>query len=185
MPRSNIEIHGASVGTEWISEFWPKIMAIFENWPCAREMVVTIADSAATDLQGVPQPFLRVWDTDAERGRMIARRLRLEGFEVELPVKLAGFLPKPLYSREEIEAELQLLAGEHSYQWTCVREDLLLGDSTSARNLLNRGLLYTCADDKKIPQMGRVEAPDQNDASHKAFISRHIRRFQMLAILSE
>ena len=176
----NIEIHGTCddgfFDRSVSDEIGAKIKEIFTDWPCATSMVITTVHSQVRDLQGNPQPYLRVWDTDEEEGEKIAFRLRLEGFDVEFKM-LDAFLPKPMYTLEEILEELKLLTGEDYF--SRVKHFLLQGDSDRAIEVLDR-----CTDTTAKCPAEKIPSPDLMDTSEAASIARNARRIQMLDILS-
>lgn len=119
---------------------YAKIKEILAGWPCAESMVVSIiSDSRVLDLKGNPQPFIRIWDTNKDEAEGIALRLRLEGFEVEIPPPIR-FFPRPLYSLAEIEAELRSLTSKDEKFGNEVIRLLRLGEAFPALEVLSRAI---------------------------------------------
>jgi hypothetical protein len=183
----NIEIHGINFNTLCCSKLFKQIKAIFSNWPCAKDMVITIMDSAVTDLQGNYQPFLRVWDTDESEGKKIALRLRLEGFDVELPIRLAKFLPKPLYTFTEIEEEVRRMIYPGIYE--TILAQLSRGEVEQARHSFQRKLeeepFCFLPPPTATELSSKVHASACGIESEVAIRNLFIRYHQMLAILGE
>jgi len=182
----NIEIHGITFSREFLAQ----ISLIFGDWSCAKDMVITAPNSIVTDLQGKPQPFIRVWDTDAQRGEKIARRLRLEGFDVELPVQLAKFLAKPLYTIKEVAEEMHRIYPMRTEFCEQAFDQLLAGESTRAIFIFTSAIMDMQAEYSNVPEpheadlRDKIEAPRKSDDSVIANWKRRNRWHQMLAILS-
>lgn len=116
-------------------------------------------------------------------------RLRLEGFDVEFK-KLDGFLPKPLYSLEEIKQELRdITSGPDEYGETM--KQMMSGLPTRAANnfkiAIERYVMagyqprqYYSGDDEFV---SKVQAPAPDASDDEARRARFIRWCQMLAIL--
>lgn len=185
----NLELYGFDrAAINGNASAFAKIKTVFANWPCASDMIVTIvSDSRALSLQGDPQPYIRVWDTDKEEGEKIALRLRLEGFEVELPPPLSRFLAKPLYTIEEMVSELRSIIRDRE-AYVDIVNLLLAGDVMSARTFFVAELaaepyssfLPPTAEELSI----KHSAPRTNDYSSEALQARFVRWYQMLGILS-
>lgn len=189
----NIEIRGSRIRgvyrPEVVAATKAKIKQIFSDWPCGKNMVVDVVDSDVENLAGEPQPYLRVWDTNADEGERVALRLRLEGFEVELPVKLAKFLSKPIYTAQEIQDELTRI-----FRYIlCVTtgafsiETARSGNFTPIRAFL-KGRLgfapycnFSPPTDEELSK--RIEVPDWDNPSEETSRLNFIRWHQMIAIL--
>jgi len=88
----NIEIHGFPQEA-WPESAWDlreKIYGLLQPWK--DHAVVTICDTDTRNLNGEPRPFLRVWDTDPERAKEVARQLMSLGMEME-EIVLTRFYP--------------------------------------------------------------------------------------------
>lgn len=192
----NIEVYGSRVcgvqGERCIGDvpIRARIKEIFADWSCVSDMIINIiVDSDPRDLQGVPQPFLRVWDTNVSEGERIAFRIRLEGFDVELPPPLKDFLPKPLYSLGEIEAELRSLTAHRPGDYADASQALRSWEGVKERvcpYFLN-AILSLPRDMTNPPSAEELSnlasRPMPLDPSAEPWRDRFIRWRQMLAIL--
>ena len=174
----NIEVHGLGVlvngGAVATCE---EIKKIFADWPCSPDIIVDVIEgSHPRDLQGNSQPYFRVWDTDSTRGKQVALRLRLHGYDVEF-VALDKFLPKPLYSLDEIGQYLRDTAyAAHAYDMAMAY--LLSGDAKPALKIV-RGALTLYSNDRKPTEEELARRVDPVSTSR----DRLVRHTQMLAIL--
>lgn len=109
MPNVEIHVCPDPLRPTLIKGIRQQIVKIFADWSCAKEMITDEILSDPSDLRGVAQPYLRVYDTNEEEGGRIVWRLRLEGFDVEF-IYLDDFFAKSAYSRTEIIEDLQFLA---------------------------------------------------------------------------
>ena len=196
---SNIEIYGTYFATESSVAFHlmqancsaisvrKTLERIFADWPCAEDLVITTIISEVRDLNGKNQPYLRVWETDAEEGRKIALRLRLEGFKVELPPP-TEFFPKPIYSMKEIATELRQISNTPEAYETAL-QGLLGGDSKLACDFFRTELASDpyCSLVPPISAELEIKLPpvEPHNFSMSAIQYRLIRWTQMLAILGE
>lgn len=104
----NIEINGyAHSELQFVRGLAEEIRLLLEKETFADELVLGYVFGHFYDLLGRPKPFLRIWDTDEERGQRIQNILRMNGFEVERPVKLVSFVEPPFWSEAEIMEDLQ------------------------------------------------------------------------------
>jgi hypothetical protein len=143
--------------------------------------------SDPSDLRGMEQPYLRVYDTNEVEGEKIAFRLRLEGFDVEF-IKLNKFLPKPLYSIGEIEAELRSLTAFRSDNYAEVSQALCFCENVkekvcpyflNAMSSLPSGLTDPQPSAEELSKPITVTS----DPGAIPWRARYIRWHQMLAIL--
>lgn len=103
----NIEIHGHFFAdSQEVQKIKERIEALLGGELFAGEIIIGQVLDYFHDFAGQPKPFLRVWDSDETRGRRIQNILRMNGFEVERPVKLASFVEPAMWSETEISADL-------------------------------------------------------------------------------
>jgi hypothetical protein len=117
----NIEIHGFdhSVGEEaQAQQVRLKIESLFQDPTPFPDFATEIVYSICRSGEGDPLPYLRVWDTDDERGRRITKILHLNGFHVERPVKLAEYAEPAMWNEKEIMADLRRMLSNEWLQGT-------------------------------------------------------------------
>ncbi len=179
----NIELYGFGFEQESL-RIKKQIKDIFKAWP---DMVITVVQSVVNDMQNARQPFVRVLDSNAERGERIALRIAMEGFDAEFQ-KLSKFLPRWLYTLEEIEEELHLIYG-NSFDSDAVRK-LKNWDFDHSRVLLADYIernMRNMVGDQQLTQdelSQKHACPKASDQSPEANRVRFIRQAQMFNILN-
>jgi hypothetical protein len=196
----NIEVWGFNaIGTGQIVKTSPdngdvsqeirdKIFEIFHAWHFDDKLIVTIVYSDVADVFGFPKPFLRVWDTDIALAEKIARQLRLNGFDVELPMRLARFLPAPLYSIDEIQEELKLVTRTRNVyeEVVALLSNGHLRDACAFFEGQIRASPYCTLEPPTAEELKRKHEPASlDDFTQDALRINFIRWHQMLAILSD
>ena len=91
----NIEVHG--VTKEQTAFLRKRLVNALKKASCAKEIVISFVSSEVVDLDGVRQPFLRLWMTgeNAKKGlvKELVPLLDTIGFDIEV-VELKAFAPK-------------------------------------------------------------------------------------------
>lgn len=87
----NVELIGFSDGE--MDHLERQIFKFFREEAFAKDLVITCSpQSSVTDASGAHQPFVRVYDTNAEQGNAIASALSDVGLDVEV-IHLVAFHP--------------------------------------------------------------------------------------------
>ena len=87
----NIELHGFSSMDADIKK--AAIFNMFAKEACVKDMVVTTFANEVVDLNGAPQPFIRVTSTPNQHIDKIVKKLRSLGIDIEVLI-LKAFHPK-------------------------------------------------------------------------------------------
>ena len=184
----HIEAHGFLFETfRELEEFKDFIKAIFSDWSCADTLTIEMFVSRIETRKGEQRIYLRVLDTDADQGKKIARRLRLEEFDVQF-VCLDGFFSQPLYSLQEIRKELSWLI--ERIDWTKAMCEIYSGNPALAISAFGRsiGQMKALHPDFQFPSPAEMSAkwempPEEARGTEEGVKASWIRWHQMLKIL--